>query len=146
MYFPSTMRSPKRKESSTFSMGSHRVIPTELKTNLVLRHEQKYTFVRIQIRPKKGISPTILLWGWDWDNRSYEFSGGVWILRAWKRKRLQLAWFFFQFQLLQLEVKLISNGSGNHHHLSEITLIFGLFRVAYFVTPGCPKKREKKVA
>ncbi len=25
-----------------------------------------------------GSSPTILLWGWDWDHQSYEFSGGVW--------------------------------------------------------------------
>ena len=128
-------------------MGSHGVIPTELKTNLVLRHEQTYISLRIQVCPKKGSSPTILLWGWDWDHRSYSI-GGVWILSARKRKRLQLAWFvwfFSQFQLFELEVKLISNGFGNHHHVSEITLTLGLFRVAYFVISGCPKKREKKV-
>ena len=26
---------------------------------------------RIQICPKKGINPTILLWGWDWDHQTY---------------------------------------------------------------------------
>ena len=26
---------------------------------------------RIQICPKKGISPTFLFWGWDWDHQSY---------------------------------------------------------------------------
>ena len=35
----------------------------------------------IQVCPKKGINPRILLWGWDSDHQSYEFSGGVWILR-----------------------------------------------------------------
>ena len=24
----------------------------------------------IQVCPKKGINPTILLWGWDWDHQS----------------------------------------------------------------------------
>ena len=23
-----------------------------------------------------------MTWGWDWDHQSYEFSGGVWILRG----------------------------------------------------------------
>ena len=27
--------------------------------------------LRIQICPKKGINPTILLWGWDWDHQTY---------------------------------------------------------------------------
>ena len=26
--------------------------------------------LRIQVCPKKGISPTILFWGWDWDHQS----------------------------------------------------------------------------
>ena len=25
--------------------------------------------------PKKGINPTILLWGWDWDHQSYSREG-----------------------------------------------------------------------
>ena len=25
----------------------------------------------IQVCPKKGINPTILLWGWDWDHQTY---------------------------------------------------------------------------
>ena len=33
-----------------------------------------------QVCPKKGINPTILLWGWDWDHQTY--SGRVWILRV----------------------------------------------------------------
>ena len=27
--------------------------------------------LRIQVCPKKGINPTILLWGWDWDHQTY---------------------------------------------------------------------------
>ena len=37
--------------------------------------------LRIQVCPKEGITPTFLLWGWDWDHQSYEKSGGVWMLR-----------------------------------------------------------------
>ena len=33
--------------------------------------------LRIQVCPKKGISPTILFWGCDLEHQSYEFSGGV---------------------------------------------------------------------
>ena len=36
--------------------------------------------LRIQICPKEGITPTFLLWGWDWEHQSYEKSGGVWML------------------------------------------------------------------
>ena len=25
--------------------------------------------------PKKGINPTVLLWGWDWDHKSYSGEG-----------------------------------------------------------------------
>ena len=31
--------------------------------------------LRIQVCPKKGISPTILLWGWDWDHQTYSREG-----------------------------------------------------------------------
>ena len=31
--------------------------------------------LRIQICPKKGINPTILLWGWDWDHQTYSREG-----------------------------------------------------------------------
>ena len=34
----------------------------------------KYTALRIQC-PKKGISPIILFWGWDWDHQSYPRKG-----------------------------------------------------------------------
>ena len=34
-----------------------------------------YHALRIQIYPKKGISPTILLRGWDWDHQSYSTEG-----------------------------------------------------------------------
>jgi len=27
--------------------------------------------LRIQVCPKKGIHPTVLLWGWDWDHQTY---------------------------------------------------------------------------
>ena len=30
--------------------------------------------LRIQICPKKGINPTILLWGWDWDHQTYSLT------------------------------------------------------------------------
>ena len=29
----------------------------------------------IQLCPKKGINPTILLWGWDWDHQTYSREG-----------------------------------------------------------------------
>ena len=32
--------------------------------------------LRIQICPKKGINPTILLWGWDWDHQTYSIREG----------------------------------------------------------------------
>ena len=54
MYFPSTWGPKKRTNRALFNFCSHRVIPTKLKTNLVLRHEQKYTSLRIQVCPKKG--------------------------------------------------------------------------------------------
>ena len=31
--------------------------------------------LRIQICPKEGINPTILLWGWDWDHQTYSREG-----------------------------------------------------------------------
>ncbi len=31
--------------------------------------------LRIQICPKKGISPIIIFWAWDWDNQSYSRKG-----------------------------------------------------------------------
>ena len=31
--------------------------------------------LRIQVCPKKGINPTILLWGWDWDHQTYPREG-----------------------------------------------------------------------
>ena len=31
--------------------------------------------LRIQVCPKKGINPTILLWGWDWDHQTYSREG-----------------------------------------------------------------------
>ena len=34
-----------------------------------------YVSLRIQICPKKGINPTILLWGWDWDHQTYSREG-----------------------------------------------------------------------
>ena len=30
-----------------------------------------YVSLRIQVCPKKGVSPIILFWGWDWDHQSY---------------------------------------------------------------------------
>ena len=34
-----------------------------------------YVSLRIQVCPKKGINPTILLWGWDWDHETYSREG-----------------------------------------------------------------------
>ena len=31
--------------------------------------------LRIQVCPTKGINPTILLWGWDWDHQTYSREG-----------------------------------------------------------------------
>ena len=36
---------------------------------------QKTISLRIQICPQKGISPIILLWGWEWDHQSYSREG-----------------------------------------------------------------------
>ena len=33
--------------------------------------------LRIQVCPKKGINPTILLWGWDWDHQTYSIGKGM---------------------------------------------------------------------
>ena len=35
----------------------------------------RYKSLRIQVCPKKGINPTILLWGWDWDHQTYSREG-----------------------------------------------------------------------
>ena len=35
----------------------------------------KYQTLRIQVCPKEGINPTILLWGWDWDHQTYSREG-----------------------------------------------------------------------
>ena len=34
-----------------------------------------YSSLRIQVCPRKGISPTILFWGWDLDHQSYSREG-----------------------------------------------------------------------
>ena len=34
-----------------------------------------YFTLSIQLCPKKGINPTILLWGWDWDHQTYSREG-----------------------------------------------------------------------
>ena len=34
-----------------------------------------YIPLSIQVCPKKGINPTILLWGWDWDHQTYSREG-----------------------------------------------------------------------
>ena len=31
--------------------------------------------LRIQVRPKEGITPRNLLWGWDWNPKSYSRNG-----------------------------------------------------------------------
>jgi len=31
--------------------------------------------LRIQVCPEKGINPTILLWGWDWDHQTCSREG-----------------------------------------------------------------------
>ena len=31
--------------------------------------------VRIQVCPKKGVNPIMLLWGWDWDHQTYSREG-----------------------------------------------------------------------
>ena len=46
--------------------------------------------IQVLVCPKKGISPTILFWGWDLDHQSYEFSGGVWILTACIQSRIHI--------------------------------------------------------
>ena len=37
-------------------------------------NRKEYT-LRIQVCPKKGISPVFLFWGWDWDHQSYSREG-----------------------------------------------------------------------
>ena len=41
----------------------------------MIKHPHKTSSLRIQLCPKKGISPTILLWGWDLDHQSYSREG-----------------------------------------------------------------------
>ena len=37
--------------------------------------ERQWSSLSIQICRKKGINPTILLWGWDWDQQTYSREG-----------------------------------------------------------------------
>ena len=50
--------------------------------------------------PKKGINPTVLLWGWDWDHQSYSREGSgclgigkksfqLEIFNSWKKSQLE---------------------------------------------------------
>ena len=49
----------------------------------------------IQLCPKKGINPTFLLWGWDWDHQTYsrEGSGCLGIINL-----INLNWSFIEFE------------------------------------------------
>ena len=42
-----------------------------LSTARILNHQA----LSIQVCPKKGINPRVLLWGWDWDHQSYSRDG-----------------------------------------------------------------------
>ena len=42
---------------------------------LVYKNVCAHKSLRIQVCPKKGINPTILLWGWDWDHQTYSREG-----------------------------------------------------------------------
>ena len=46
-----------------------RLVASEIRDDLGL------CFLRIQVCPKKGISPTILFWGWDLGHQSYSRDG-----------------------------------------------------------------------
>ena len=39
------------------------------------KNQPHYISLRIQVCPEKGIFPTILFWGWDWDHQSYYREG-----------------------------------------------------------------------
>ena len=41
--------------------------------NISIPHDD--VSLRIQVYPKKGITPKILLWGWDWNPQSYSRNG-----------------------------------------------------------------------
>ena len=48
------------------------------KQHVSIHVEHTYIYIytlRIQVCPKKEISPTILFWGWDWDHQSYSREG-----------------------------------------------------------------------
>ena len=58
-----------------------------------LGHHGLYIYtLRIQVCPKKGINPTILLWGWDWDHQTYSREGygslGIYIIYVCSQKCL----------------------------------------------------------
>ena len=44
-----------------------------------------YQPLRIQVCPKKGIDPTILLWGWDWDHQTYSREGYGSLGKKWSK-------------------------------------------------------------
>ena len=51
----------------------------------ILQHDFKIHTLRIQICPEKGISPVILLWGWDWDHQTFSRKGyGSFGIRSWE--------------------------------------------------------------
>ena len=52
--------------------------------------ENKIQTLSIQACPKKGINPTILLWGWDWDHQSYSRERYGSLGKAKKNKRAEV--------------------------------------------------------
>ena len=45
------------------------------KESVTWRLKETEESLRIQVSPKEGISPVILLWGWVWDPESYSREG-----------------------------------------------------------------------
>jgi len=59
----------------TFRPSIPRIFGHEIPANELNFKFKKGFALRIQICPKKGINPTILLRGWDWDHQTYSREG-----------------------------------------------------------------------
>ena len=91
-----------------------------------LNHANCYTR-RIQVCPKKGTNPTILLWGWDWDHQTYEFSGRVWILTV-MSTCLFLGLHEAKFVLMVSNCPLVNSekvGESNHNSTKPPQILHG---------------------
>ena len=88
--------------------------------------------------PKKGINPTILLWGWDWDHQTYprEGYGSLGMMKKMEhlydkvcaRIRLEIGVFNYGFDGLHQENEAKRSGYPNQETTKFIEQVLRLFQ------------------